>query len=290
MDSRRARAALAAAAVIWGTLGLLVRHIPLPSSLIALVRGVLGAAFLLLLARLSGRHLTLPGNRKARGLLVLSGALIGVNWILLFEAYRYTTVASATLCYYMAPVMLILASSLLFRERLTLLRGLCVLGAVLGVLLISGVLSGGAVGLRGVLLGLGAAALYCSVILLNRLPGAEDRYSATVVQLSAAALVLAPYILLTEDLSALRPTGLSLLLLAVLGLVHTGLAYGLYFAAVPKLSGASLALLSYLDPLTAILLSALFLGEPLGWTGIAGTVLILGAAVASETAGARQHP
>ena len=285
MDSRRARAALAGAAVIWGTLGLFVRHIPLPSSLIALVRGVLGAVFLLLLARLTGRRLQLPGDRSARGRLLLSGALIGFNWILLFEAYRHTTVASATLCYYMAPVMMILASALLFRERLTLLRGLCVAAALLGILLISGVLSGGTVALRGILLGLGAAALYATVILLNRLPGAEDRYSATVVQLSAAALVLLPYVLLTEDLSALRPTGLSLLLLALLGLVHTGLAYGLYFAAVPKLSGSAIALLSYLDPLTAILLSALFLGEPLGPAGIAGSVLILGAAVVSETNG-----
>lgn len=278
-----ARAALISAVVIWGSIGLFVRSIPLPSSVIALVRGGVGTLFLLLSALCARRAFHIPKRRRVWLLLLLSGGLIGFNWILLFEAYRYTTIASATLCYYMAPVFVLLAAPLVLKEQLTAKKLLYALCSLLGILLISGVLTtGGRVQLTGILLGLAAAAFYATVVLINKQLSGLHGFDATVVQLGIATLVLLPYTLLTEDLSAVSLSWQQVCLLLLLGIVHTGAAYGLYFSALPKLPGQTIALLSYLDPLTAILLSALFLKEPLGLSGVIGALLILGSTLLSE--------
>ena len=191
--------------------------------------------------------------------------------------------ATATLCYYMAPVLVILVAPWLLKERLTLRRALCAMAAVLGMVLVSGILTQGNGGDgRGVLLGLGAAALYASVVLVNQRLRDMDALEKTVVQLGAAALILLPYVLATESVAALSWDGRSLLLLLVLGAVHTGWAYALYFGSMGVLPAQTVALCSYLDPVTAVLLSALVLREPLGLAGALGAVLVLGAALVSE--------
>ena len=282
-DPRRARGELILAVLLFGTIGLFRRGIALPSSVVALGRGFIGTLFLLLYALLRGRRLDGAAIRRKLPWLILSGGLIGFNWILLFESYRYTTVATATLCYYMAPVIVILASPWLLKERLTLRRGLCAGAAVLGMIPVSGVLTEGRSGnLRGVLFGLGAAALYASVVLVNQRLREMDALEKTVVQLGAAALILLPYVLATEEAAALRWDGRSLLLLAILGIVHTGWAYALYFGSMGALPAQTVALCSYMDPVTAVLLSALVLREPLGAAGAVGAALVLGAALVSE--------
>lgn len=275
------RAKLAAAVLIWGSIGLFVRRIPLSSSVIALVRGGVGTLFLLLFQLLSRKRLQIPRDAGSLLWLLVSGCLIGFNWILLFEAYRHTTVASATLCYYMAPVFVLLAAPVVLREALTRRKLLCILAAFVGILLISGIFSGEPVGLWGLLLGLGAAALYAAVILINKQISVTG-LNATILQLALATMVLLPYTMLTEELSGLSFSGSTVLGLALLGIVHTGIAYGLYFSALPRLPSQTIALYSYLDPLSAILLSAVFLREPLGPTGILGAILILGATLLSE--------
>ena len=282
-DPRRARGELILAVLLFGTIGLFRRGIALPSSVVALGRGFIGTLFLLLYALLRGRRLDGAAIRRKLPWLILSGGLIGFNWILLFESYRYTTVATATLCYYMAPVIVILASPWLLKERLTLCRGLCAGAAVLGMIPVSGVLTEGRSGnLRGVLFGLGAAALYASVVLVNQRLREMDALEKTVVQLGAAALILLPYVLATEEVAALRWDGRSLLLLAILGIIHTGWAYALYFGSMGALPAQTVALCSYMDPVTAVLLSALVLREPLGAAGAVGAALVLGAALVSE--------
>lgn len=275
--------ALIAAMLIFGSVGIFRRYIPLPSSLIALVRGGIGALALVALIFLRGGKMR---NVRRNVLpLCLSGVMIGFNWILLFEAYNYTTVATATLCYYMAPIFVILLSPWVLREKLTMKKGVCALCAIGGMVLISGVLGqteGGNGDLRGVALGLGAAVLYASVILTNKKIVGMEALDKTAVQLLSAAVVLLPYTLLTEDVSALTLTKASVALLIVMGVVHTGLAYVLYFGSVQRLPAQTTAIFSYIDPIAAILLSALLLRESMGWTDIIGTVLILGAAVVSE--------
>ena len=270
--------------VIFGTIGVFRRYIPLPSSLVAMTRGLTGMLFLLLVMVLRKCGMNRTAVRRKLGLLCLSGAAIGVNWILLFEAYNYTSVATATLCYYLAPMFVILASPLVVGERLTAKKLICVLAALLGMVFVSGVLEagGGSSDLKGVLLGLGAAVLYASVVLMNKQLGDVPAYDRTIVQLGSSAAVLLPYVLLTEELGALTFTPGTIGLLLVVGIVHTGIAYALYFGSLMQLKAQTAAILSYIDPVVAVLLSALVLREHMSLLSGLGAVLVLGAAVVSE--------
>lgn len=271
--------------VIWGSVGIFRRFIPISSSVLAFSRGIIGTIFLVLFVKLCGRKLFLPLKRKQILLLSLSGAVMGVNWILLFEAYNYTSVAVATLCYYMAPTIVVLLSPLLFHEKITLRKGLCAIAAVIGMVFVSGVVDNGMPTVsetKGILFGLGAAVFYACVVILNKKVSGVDPYEKTVIQLVSSALALIPYLLLTGET---LPANLSLnagIMLLIVGLVHTGIAYAMYFGSVEKLPAQTVALLSYLDPITALILSALVLHEPLTLSGIIGAVLIIGAAIIAE--------
>lgn len=284
LQNRRPLCALTLSMVIFGTVGLFRRLIDLPSDVIAFGRGLMGGVFLLLFARLRGKKLawTAIGGRDIL-LLIVSGMLIGFNWIALFEAYNYTTVAVATLCYYMQPVIVIALSPLVLKEKLSGKQILCAVVAVIGMVLVSGVLGGGAPGGgRGILLGLVAAALYAAVVLLNKTITVNSAFEKTILQLFSAAAILLPYMALTGSLHSYALSLTEAALFLVVGIVHTGIAYALYFGAIEGLPARTCALLSYVDPVTAVLLSALLLHEGMGLSGILGTVLILGAAVYSE--------
>lgn len=276
---------LTSAMVIFGTIGLFRRAIPLSSAMLAFLRGLIGSAFLLIIVIRRQRGCAAAKDRKRLTLLALSGAMIGVNWMLLFEAYNYTTVSVATLCYYMQPVIVILLSPVFFRESLNGKKLACVFAAVLGMILVSGVGSGqaGAKSLAGIAFGLGAAALYACVVMINKKIAGVDAYEKTMIQLGAAALIMVPYLILTGGFASagtdftLRVAGLVL----IVGLVHTGLAYVLYFASMEGLKAQTIAMLSYIDPVTALLLSAIILHEALTIRGLIGAVLILGAAFIS---------
>jgi len=280
-----ARMSIVIAMLIFGTIGIFVRHVPLPSSVIALVRGVVGTLFLLVFCRLRKTPLCGQTIRNNLGLLLLSGACIGFNWILLFEAYRYTTVATATLCYYLAPVFVILVAPILFGEKLTVRKGLCVVVALVGMVFVSGVTTAGLAGsgeLLGILFGVGAAVLYASVVLMNKKLTQVQAFERTIVQLGAAALALLPYVVITQWGMEMDWSGLSIPLLLVMGIVHTGIAYALYFGGIKELPAQTSALLSYIDPVSAIILSAVFLGERMTASGVVGAVLVLGANLLSE--------
>ncbi len=274
---------------LFGTIGIFVRGIPLSSTVIALVRGVVGAAFLLIVMAARRKAVDFTAVRRNLPLLVLSGAALGINWILLFEAYRYTTVAVATICYYLAPVFVILVSPFLLRERITRKKGICAAVSLVGMVLVSGIFGGNTAASlpasngKGILLGLAAAVFYAAVVLLNRKITGLSALERTVMQLGLSSAVLLPYVLVTGgigDIASLPLTGG--ILLIVVSIVHTGVAYALYFGSIEHLSAQTAALLSYIDPVVAVLLSALLLREPLGLAGIAGAVLVLGSTMVSE--------
>ena len=270
---------------IFGTIGILRRYIPLSSSLVALVRGIIGSVFLMMVLLISKKSLDKQALRKNLPMLSLSGAAIGFNWILLFEAYNYTSVATATLCYYLAPILMILASPMVLKERLTKKSILCTVTALVGMVLVSGITETGFSGLselKGILLGIGAAVLYAGVILMNKKISGIPSYDKTILQLATASAALLPYVLLTEDLSVISLTPVAVLLLLVAGIIHTGFAYWLYFGSMNDLPSHTVALLSYMDPILAILLSVVLLREPMSLSAAIGAVLILGAAYISE--------
>ena len=269
--------------VIFGTIGLVRRSIPYSSAMISFFRGFLAAAILLALRLIKGRASDKQEIRRNLLPLIISGAMIGINWILLFEAYRFTTIAVATISYYMAPVFTIIASAFILREKLTLRKAICVTVALLGMVFVSGIMETGISGIKGVLLGLGAAILYSGDVIINKKIKGVDGIDRTIIQMGAAAITVLPYWLLTDDLSYIQLTAGSVVLLLVACIVCTALPYSLYFSAIQVVPAQTAAILSYIDPIVAVLLSALVLKESMSTLTLIGVILVIGAALVSET-------
>ncbi len=284
-NDRRSLVMLVSSMLIFGTIGVFRRFIPVSSAFLAFSRGLLGGLCILLFLRLKKKKAEGRLPRRTLLGLIVSGALIGINWILLFEAYNHTTVAVATLCYYMQPTIVMLLSPLVFREKLTAKKAACAAVAILGMVFVSGVVGGSGMqggNFRGVLLGLGAAVFYSAVVIMNNMIAGVDPWRKTYIQLLSAGLVMVPYLLLTGGVDPGSFTPLTVVLLLVVGIVHTGIAYVLYFGSMDGLRVQFVAILSYIDPVSALLSSAILLQEPLSLLNIIGAVMIIGSAVVSE--------
>ncbi len=282
MKTTGAKISLASSMLIFGTIGIFVHYINMPSGAVAFVRGVLGTLFLIATALVTKK---LPDKKAIKANLphlITSGMCIGVNWILLFESYRFTTVAASTLCYYLAPIFVIIVSPFLFGEKLGVKKIVCVISALVGMVFVSGVLTSGFSGLRGILLAIGAAVFYASVILMNKKIHGITPSDKTTVQLAAAALIVLPYSLIAEPIGEIELKLIPVILLLIVGIIHTGLAYTLYFGSLSKLPSTTIALFSYIDPIFAVVLSALLLRQPMDIYMIIGALLILGATMISE--------
>ena len=273
------------AMLTFGTVGILVRWINLPSGMIALVRGSIATLLLYILSRFTKDKADKDVLKKNMLLLVLSGAGIGFNWILFFEAQRHTTVAVATLCYYLAPVFIILLSPIALKEKLTLKKSICVAIALVGMIFVSGVLEGGGIygtDFKGVLFGISAAGLYAIVVIMNKKLVGLGGFDRTLFQMGFATLALIPYVLLTQWGTPLPLSVRSVILLLILGVLHTGICYAMYFSALKELPAQTSSILSYIDPVSAIIFANIFLHESLSVFGTVGAVLILGSMLVSE--------
>ena len=266
--------------LVFGTVGMIRRMIPLPSDVLAFLRGLLGSGFLYLLLRLSGRKPDWTAVKQSWKILAASGAMIGLNWIAMFEAYNYTTVATATICYYTQPVIVVLLSALFFREALSVRKWICAGCAVIGVILISDPANITARGeLKGIILALCAAVLYAIVVLINSRIKGIPAQEKTILQLLSAAAVILPVLLVSKSVHAYPMDQTGWICLFLICFLHTGIVYAVYFSSVEQISASTAALLGYIDPLTAVLLSAFVMKEPIGVNTVIGAVLILGAAV-----------
>lgn len=268
---------------IFGTLAPFVRNIPLFSGALALARAVIATILIGAFLWMTRQKIPFRELKKELMLLFLSGAAIGVNWIFLFEAYRYTTVSVATLSYYFAPVIVTAVCPILFKETLTRKQLLCFGMSTLGLVLITGIgrLTGSTHWL-GILFGLGAAVLYATAVLINKFIQNVAGIQRTFLQFIAAAAVLAPYVLCTEGVALGSMTAAGWGSLLTVGIVHTGVAYCMYFSSLKELPGQKAAILSYIDPLVAVLISVTVLHEPLTVTQAIGGGLILGFTLYNE--------
>ena len=277
-ESNRSRLMMIVSMTIFGTLAPFVRRIGVTSGELALYRALMAAALIAVFLLATRQKIPFAAIKKEIPLLLLSGMAMGFNWILLFQAYKYTTVSVATLSYYFAPVIVTILCPIIFRERLTKKQIICFIMSTLGLVLITGIgdLTGANSHLTGILFGLGAASLYATVIMLNKFIKNVEGIHRTFLQFLAAIVVLVPYVALTSgfNLSVMDGAGWGCLL--VVGFIHTGITYCLYFSSLKDLSGQKAAILSYIDPLIAVVISVTILGESMSFIQIIGGVLILG--------------
>lgn len=280
----RARLSLITSMAIFGTLAPFVRNIPVSSGEVALYRAVLAAALIGLFLLLTRQRIPVRALGRELVLLLFSGMAMGINWILLFEAYKYTTVAISTLSYYFAPVIVTLVCPILFKEKLTGKQILCFLMSTIGLALVIGItdLGSGGNDAIGVLFGLGAAVFYAAVILLNKFIRGVAGIHRTFLQFLAAIVILAPYVALSGGVTLGSMDGSGWICLLIVGLVHTGITYCLYFSSLKELPGQTAAILSYIDPLVAVVIGVVVLGEPLSWQQLIGGGLILGFTLCNE--------
>ena len=277
-----AKLLMAISMLIFGTVPLVVRMIDLSSSERALYRAIMAAVLVGGFLLITRQKLPLRDIKKELLLLLLSGAAMGFNWVLLFEAYKYTTVSVATLSYYFAPVIVMMVCPLLFREKMGVRQILSFVMSTAGLVLITGTAGGGSSDLLGIAFGLGAAVLYATVMLLNKFIKGVTGLHRTFIQFLAAIAVLTPYVALTSGFHPTALDGRGAVSLLILGLVHTGIAYCMYFSALKELPGQEVAILSYIDPLVAVLVGFIWLDETMTPPQIVGGLLILGFTLWSE--------
>ena len=285
---KKAYAKLIFAMIIWGTLGSLVRQIPLASGEIVLARVILGLVTLGIICFASGEYKNSAVSDRHTAvrdiaILAVSGAVMGFNWVFLFEAYKYTSISMATVSYYCAPVIITVASPFVLGEKLTAARIIGTASAAAGMFMITGSLAGGSQPLKGIFFGLLAALFYACVTLLNKqLKGSFTGIQITVIQLLAAGIVVAPYAVANHEGAWMLPQGAGLFCLIIVGVVHTGIVLHLYFSSMQVLPGQSVAVCSYIDPVSSLLIAAAFLGERMSLLQLAGAVLIIGGAAFGE--------
>lgn len=272
------------AMLIWGSIGIFVRYIDFTSSQIALVRAIVGSIFLIVFSLISKEHLSKEKIKSNLLVLVACGICLGFNWIFLFQAYNYTTISTATICYYLAPIIVMFVSPVLLKEKLTPVKVLCILAAMIGMLCIVGTDKSnmGGNNIVGIIYGLSAACLYAGVVILNKFLKDISGRDSSVVQLSVAAIFLLPYVIFTEKISLTGVSSQSIILLLIVGIVHTGIAYLIYFTVIQKLESQTVAIYSYVDPISAIIMSAIILSESMSLLQILGGILILGSTFISE--------
>ena len=285
-NQNKARWMLIASMVIFGTLGPFVRNIPVSSGELALYRAILAALLIAVYLGITKQRIPFGKIKKEIPLLLFSGIAMGINWILLFEAYKYTTVSVATLSYYFAPVIVTAVCPFLFREKLTGKQILCFLMSTVGLVLITGIgqLSGGGRDHIGIVFGLGAACFYATVILLNKFIKNVEGIHRTFLQFLSAILILIPYVAFTGGVTLGSMKALGWVNLLIVGLVHTGVTYCMYFSSLKELPGQKAAILSYIDPLVAVVISVTVLNETMTLGQLIGGALILGFTLWNEIA------
>ena len=267
----------ALAMTAFGTISIFVRGIALRSMEIAFWRGSIALVVLWFIKKAFYRENKIHISRKQKVLLFLSGMAVGLNWALLFMAYEHTTIAVATLAYYFAPVIVMIVSPLLFKERMTLFQLLCFVMATAGLVLVVSAGNSMAVGSRaGIGFGLGAAVFYAAVVLMNKWIREGSGLERTIIQFLGAVSLLFVILMVQGGfrIQAASPGSIGNLL--IVGVIYTGLCYWLYFSSIKDLAGQQTAILSYLDPFVAILVSTLFFREPIRVLQGIGAVLILG--------------
>lgn len=270
--------------IIFGTIGLVVRYIDLSSSERALLSSFIGCLFLTLIFFIMKKKFSWNLVKSNALFLFLSGIALGGNWIFLYRSYDHTTVANATLGYYFAPVLVMILSPFVLREQLSIKKIGCIITAIIGILLIAGegVSASKSEDILGLSYGLIAAAFYATLMLLNKFIQELGKLELTIIQLGTTALLLTPYVFFTEGFGVFEAPSSSIPFILILGVINTGIGFWLFFLGMEKLKGQSVAMLSYVDPFVAILISAIILQEQMTFIQILGGALLLGSTFVSE--------
>ncbi|MNO17520.1 aromatic amino acid exporter [compost metagenome] len=275
--------------IIFGAVGVFAKYIDMSSSKIALFLSLIGAAFLLIIFISRKQKISWDIVKKNAVVLFIAGIALSGNWIFLFQAYKETTIANAALSYYFAPVLVIMLSPFVLKERLSLKKVVCIGVALLGLFFILQNSTVETTGnhLLGIGYGLIAASFYAALTITTKFIRGLDGLTITLLQLGLSVILLFPFVMFADGLNFSPLTGKTLILMILLGILHGGVGFYLFFAGMKGLKAQSIAVLSYVDPLTSLLISALIIKEKMTFLQLIGAALLLSSIWIGETGASR---
>lgn len=274
--------------LLFGSNGIIASYIDLSSVQIVLYRTLIGSLLLIFLFLVTGNKWTFYKNKKHFFCLALSGISMGLSWMFLYEAYSQIGVGISSLIYYCGPVIVMALAPIVFKEKLTCHKLAGFLAVLIGIVLVNGNLASGNNNFFGILCGVMSAVTYSIMVIFNKKAASISGLENSSLQLVISCFTVAVFVLLRGDFSFYVPQG-SILPLAILGVVNTGIGCYLYFSKLEKLPVQSVSILGYIEPLSAVILSVLILKESMSITQIIGAILVLGGAIYAEMSGRRQH-
>lgn len=270
------------AVILYGTIGYFLHYVNVASEFVVMCRGLIGSLFILLVMFINKDLPDLKAIRNNLFYLAISGIALGLNWVFLFSGYKYS-ISISSLCNYTAPIMVVIISSIFLKEKITPKQIVCIVCSFIGILLISGIFDNNETNnMHGFIYGLLAAIGFVVLVLFNRKLKNIKPLDKTVVQLFFSFITVLPYVLINKSI----PTSLdrdSILIIILLGILHTGVAYIFYFGSIDTLPVSKVAILGYIEPVLSIITGVVFFKEQLSVLGGIGALLILASALISET-------
>ena len=270
------------AMLIFGSIGIFIKNIQLPSEAIVQWRTIIGSIFLGLIFIVKSKKIDIKAIKKNIIPLTIAGIVLGANWAFMFEAFQYTSVGIVTLLYYCAPIIVFFLSPIIFKEKIRARQVLGITAAIIGMLVINSAAKVETQSSLGIVYALISALFYASLMISNKFIRDLDGITSTFIQLFIAMIVITTYIFITSKTLIYIPKGKDIILIAIVGIVHTGIAFYLYISSMQNLQGQNISILSYIDPGSALIFAFIFLNEKLTLYQILGAILILGGTMFSQ--------
>ena len=277
-----------AALLLFGSNGIIAGMISLNSYEIVMYRTLIGSILLIVLYLLTNRQFHFYQHKKPFAFLALSGISMGVSWLFLYEAYQQIGVSIASLGYYCGPVIVMAISPFLFHEKFTRHKLICFLIVFLGIVLVNGNAFYEQHTGFGVFCALMSALMYACMVSFNKKADGITGMENSTLQLTIAFLSVFIFVIFRQGF-AFHVQSADIAPLLFLGLVNTGLGCFLYFSSIGEIKVQTVAILGYLEPLSAVVFSFIFLKEQLSLAQLAGAACILFGAVFAESNPRQKH-
>ena len=269
------------ALLLFGSNGIVASYIVLNSYEIVYLRTLIGSIFLIFVFALAKQKMQFWKNKSHLLYLLISGVAMGASWIFLFEAFAQIGVSIATLAYYCGPVIVMILSPLLFKEKMTSAKLLGFLAVIIGMVCVNGqAFAEGKISM-GLIFGILSAFMYVIMVVFNKKAISITGLENATCQLMVSFLTVAIFMGFKQGFSVEIVEG-NWIPILILGVVNTGIGCYFYFSSIGHLPVQSVSILGYLEPLSALIFSAAILGETLSPLQIVGAVFILGGAAYGE--------
>lgn len=267
--------------IIWGSLGVFTRSIPLSALSLAFLRALIALPVLFTIMKIKKAE---PVKLRQLIPYIISGILLGLGWLTLFYGYKHTSISSAVIIYNMCPVYVTILAPLVLKEAISKFQTAVIFASFYGLFLIVGNNLSEGYGTMGLALSAVSGMLYAAIVMINRsIKIRVENHTATFVQILAAMLTLLPFVLIDGNIDTVVHLDLLAAVYTVLlGILHTGVAYTLFFSVYAHMKSVEIVTYSYLEPLFGILFSVIFIGEKLTPPQIIGGLLILGSTYLGE--------